>query len=155
MMFKKPNVISEALSPVSADLLRPRNGLSVALICVLVGTLGAGIAWSTQATMVEVSSGQGRVIPSGRIKLVQNLEGGIVQAIHIEEGARVRKGDRLLSIDPIAATAVLADNRSAIRELDAAVQWLSALLHCPHTSVPPSRGGVPTVMGCARGRCCQ
>ncbi|EFL87468.1 type I secretion membrane fusion protein, HlyD [Ahrensia sp. R2A130] len=113
---------------MSADLLRPRNGLSIALICVLVGTLATGVAWSTQAAMVEVSSGQGRVIPSGRIKLVQNLEGGIVQVIHVDEGERVNKGDLLVSIDPIAAGAVLAENKAAIREMDAAVQWLTALL---------------------------
>ena len=125
MMFRSN---PSAPSPTSADLLRPRNGLSVALICVLVGALGTGIVWSTQAAMVEVSSGQGRVIPSGRIKLVQNLEGGIVQAIHVEEGLRVSKGDRLVSIDPVAADAALGENQATIRELSAAVAWMDALL---------------------------
>ena len=95
---------------------------------MLVGALGTGIVWSTQAAMVEVSSGQGRVIPSGRIKLVQNLEGGIVQAIHVEEGLRVSKGDRLVSIDPVAADAALGENQATIRELSAAVEWMGALL---------------------------
>ena len=85
------------LGPASADLLRPRNGLAYALIFCVVGALAAAVVWSTQARMVEVSSGQGRVIPSGRIKVVQNLEGGIVQSIHVEEGATVEKGTPLVS----------------------------------------------------------
>ncbi|MEL6947700.1 MAG: HlyD family type I secretion periplasmic adaptor subunit, partial [Pseudomonadota bacterium] len=128
MLFRKKSNTEPDLSSVSADLLKPRTGLSMALIVALAGTLFVGVGWSTQAKLVEVSTGQGRVIPSGRIKVVQNLEGGIIQAIHVREGARVSKGDPLVSIDPIAASAVLAENKASIRELEAASAWLAALL---------------------------
>ncbi len=116
------------LGPASADLLRPRNGLAFMLIFCVAGALAAAVVWSTQARMVEVSSGQGRVIPSGRVKVVQNLEGGIVQLIHVQEGATVEKGAPLVSIDPIQVGAVLAENRIAIRALAATTTWLQALL---------------------------
>ena len=116
------------LSSASADLLAPRNGLAIALVVAIVATLAVGIVWSANARMVEVSRGEGRVIPSGRIRTVQNLEGGIVQAIHVSEGARVAKGDRLISIDPIQAGATLAENRVQTRALEASVVWLQAVL---------------------------
>lgn len=116
------------LTSTSADLLRPRNGLATALIVLIVAVLATGIAWSAFARIVETSSGEGRVIPSGRVRTVQNLEGGIVQAIAVREGARVERGDLLVSIDPIQADAALAENRAATAALVASTTWLQALL---------------------------
>lgn len=57
------------------------------------------IAWAGLAKLDEVTVGQGQVIPSGRVQIVQNLEGGIVSEIFVEPGQRVAKGQALMRID--------------------------------------------------------
>ena len=69
---------------------------------ILLGTLAfcvAAIAWASLATLDEVTVGQGQVIPSGKVQIVQNLEGGIVSEIFVEPGQVVKKGQALMRID--------------------------------------------------------
>ena len=63
------------------------------------------IAWASMATLDEVTRGEGRVIPSSKIQVIQNLEGGIVAEILVNEGAVVDKGQVLLRIENTAAEA--------------------------------------------------
>jgi adhesin transport system membrane fusion protein len=62
--------------------------------CVLIA-----IVWASLATLDEVTVGQGQVIPSGKVQIVQNLEGGIVSEILVEPGQVVRRGQPLMRID--------------------------------------------------------
>ncbi|MCC5851937.1 MAG: HlyD family type I secretion periplasmic adaptor subunit [Alkalimonas sp.] len=66
------------------------------------------LVWSWFAEIDEVSRGQGRVIPSQQLQVVQNLEGGILQQIMVREGEHVRQGQVLMGIDQ---TRFLADVR--------------------------------------------
>ena len=52
----------------------------------------AFLAWAHWATLDEVTRGEGRVIPSRQIQVVQNLEGGIIAAILVREGEVVDEG---------------------------------------------------------------
>jgi adhesin transport system membrane fusion protein len=61
--------------------------------------LGALIVWSNYFELDEVSIATGEVIPRGNIKVIQHLEGGIVRAIHVEDGEVVREGQPLLQLD--------------------------------------------------------
>lgn len=63
------------------------------------------VAWASMATLDEVTRGEGRVIPSSKIQVIQNLEGGIVAEILVNEGAVVDKGQVLLRIENTAAEA--------------------------------------------------
>ena len=85
---------------VSADLLRPPRRWTNALLLFIVVTVVAIIGWAWWAELEEVTSGTGQVIPASKIKVVQNLEGGIVSEILTKDGARVTKGQVLLRIDP-------------------------------------------------------
>jgi len=61
--------------------------------------LAVGIGWANFATLDEVSIATGEVVPAGRIKVVQHLEGGIIQEIYVSEGDAVREGQTLLQLD--------------------------------------------------------
>lgn len=65
----------------------------------VVAFILAALAWASIATLDEVTVGQGQVIPSGRVQIVQNLEGGIVSEIFVEPGQIVSKGQALMRID--------------------------------------------------------
>ena len=57
------------------------------------------IIWAAWAQLDEVASGQGKVIPSRQLQVVQNLEGGIIKEIFVKEGEIVRPGQELMRID--------------------------------------------------------
>lgn len=57
------------------------------------------ILWMAFAKVEEQAHANGKVIPSGHLQVIQNLEGGIVAEIHVREGERVVKDQPLLRID--------------------------------------------------------
>ncbi|BCA95705.1 HlyD family type I secretion periplasmic adaptor subunit [Legionella antarctica] len=59
----------------------------------------AAIMWANYAILDEVTSGQGKVIPSSEIQVIQNLEGGIIKNIFVKEGEIVKKNQILMQID--------------------------------------------------------
>ena len=69
-------------------------------------------AWIGQIDVVAVA--QGKIIPSGRVKLIQPAEIGVVRAIHVRDGANVKAGDLLVELD---STISGADRDRSEREL--------------------------------------
>ena len=69
------------------------------LIWGLVAFIAIAITWSYYAELDVVVRGQGKVIPVSQIQVVQNLEGGIVENIYVNEGDIVEKGQVLIRID--------------------------------------------------------
>jgi adhesin transport system membrane fusion protein len=61
------------------------------------------IIWANQAVLDEVTLGEGRIIPSSTVQVIQNLEGGIVAEVLVREGQIVEPGQPLLRIDNIVA----------------------------------------------------
>jgi adhesin transport system membrane fusion protein len=61
--------------------------------------LGIIITWAMVTDLDEVSVAQGEVVPQGKIKVVQHLEGGIVEDIFVREGDVVREGAPLMRFD--------------------------------------------------------
>ncbi len=92
-------------SPAMAVQLTP-PGLMVRMvslcICAMVA-LALGFAWVGKMDIVV--SVQGKVIPSGKSKVVQPLEPGIVRALWVRDGQEVREGDVLLELDPTSTAA--------------------------------------------------
>ena len=68
-----------------------------------------GIVWAKYAELEEVTRGEGRIIPSGKIQIVQSLAGGIVESIDVAVGQRVAKGDILMKIDDTTSSANLGE----------------------------------------------
>lgn len=68
--------------------------------------------WAAFAQVDEVTKGEGRVIPSSQLQVVQSVDGGVVEQIKVREGQQVQPGTLLLSIDPTRFVSTLRDNRS-------------------------------------------
>ena len=77
------------------------------------------IVWAYFAEIDALTRGQGKVIPSHQIQVIQNLEGGIVSEILVEEGATVKTGDILIKIDDTDFTSNYAESRLRYEELQA------------------------------------
>ena len=70
------------------------------------------LAWASFGTLDIVASAPGRVIPSGRTKVVQPFETGVVRAIHVRDGQTVQAGAPLIELDPTMAEAERAHLRN-------------------------------------------
>lgn len=79
----------------------PREGvIRVVLILFL-----ALFLLSTIFPVEVVAVASGEVTPSGQVKRIQHLEGGIISDIVVEEGQRVNQGDVLMRFEGVSATA--------------------------------------------------
>jgi len=61
--------------------------------------LAAVLAWAIIGRVDVVAVAAGRVIPDGRSKVVQSLDGGVVRTLHVREGQEVAAGDLLVEFD--------------------------------------------------------
>jgi hemolysin D len=94
-------------------------------ICAMVGM---ALAFAALVSMDIVVTAQGRVSASGKSKVIQPLEAGVVKAIAVRDGQTVKAGDVLVELD---ATATLADRdrlQREAQETQADVLRLNALL---------------------------
>jgi len=86
------------------------------------------VTWSIIGKVDIIATAQGKVIPSGNVKIIQPLETGIVRTIHVRDGQTVKAGDVLVELNPTGAA---ADENRLERELATAqvsIARLEALL---------------------------
>lgn len=82
---------------------------TIFLIITVVFT--ALILWAAIAEIDELARGDGRVIPTDKIKTVQSLDGGIISEIFIKEGDTIKKGTPLMKIDTTRFQASLEESK--------------------------------------------
>ncbi|POF31660.1 HlyD family type I secretion periplasmic adaptor subunit [Roseibium marinum] len=85
-----------------------------------------GLAWAYLATLEEVTRGDGRVIPSRQIQVVQAPDAGIVDNIFIQEGDIVEEGQSLIEIDDTTFSSQLGEIRQRQWALMARIERLQA-----------------------------
>ncbi|MFT5702052.1 MAG: adhesin transport system membrane fusion protein [Desulforhopalus sp.] len=106
------NSLSGAMLASNASRL---NGL-LYVICLVIA---AFVTWAYFAELDERTRGIGRTIPSRQIQVVQNLEGGIVEKIHVFEGQFVKSGEILVTLDDTGIGSSYDESASKINELRA------------------------------------
>nr|WP_259645055.1 HlyD family type I secretion periplasmic adaptor subunit [Pseudomonas cichorii] len=87
--------MNERNSAMAQDSPRPMR-ITIWVAATLILT---GLIWARYAVLQEVTTGEGKAIPSSKVQVIQNLEGGIVTEIFVREGQVVNKGDTLLRLD--------------------------------------------------------
>ena len=91
------------------------------------GAIAILLLWANFAVLDEVTRGEGKVIPSRQVQVLQSMDGGIVSEILVREGQTVRTGDLLLKVDPTRMVSSLRENRSQYLSLLAKGARLRAL----------------------------
>jgi adhesin transport system membrane fusion protein len=93
------------MSEVDAAIHRKGSSIAFILTLVIALLMVTFVVWAHFTVLDEVTRGMGSVIPSQKVQMIQNLEGGILQEISVQENQIVNKGDILIRIDnELAAT---------------------------------------------------
>ena len=82
--------------------------------------------WSSFASIEEVTRGQGRVIASSKIQVIQNLEGGIIEDILVQTGDQVVMSQPLIKLEDIQFKSELLSIKQNQAALEANIKILSA-----------------------------
>ena len=85
------------------------------------------VAWAGLVNIDEVTRGDGKVIPSQQLQVLQSLDGGIVSQILVKEGDVVNAGQVLLQVDSTRFESSVRENRSEYLSLSAKAARLLAI----------------------------
>jgi len=94
------------------------------------------IIWANFAELDEVTRGAGKTIPSSHIQVIQNLEGGILAEILVQEGDIVEKGQPLLQLDPVRFSSSLNESKLKYYELLSSTARLTAEVENKPLTIP-------------------
>jgi hemolysin D len=102
-----------AFLPAALEIVEtPPSPIGRAIGASIIALFAAALAWACIGTVDIVAVAPGKIIPSGRIKVIQPFETGVVRAIEVRDGQRVKSGDVLLELDPTINSAELEHLRS-------------------------------------------
>ena len=87
--------------PLRAKML----GLSLGLIFIFA------IFWAGLAKVDEITKGEGKVIPSKQLQIMQSLDGGVISEILVQEGQVVLAGQIMINIDTTRFDSSVKENR--------------------------------------------
>jgi len=87
------------------------------LSIIIISFIIIAVYWAKHAMLDEVTRGTGKIIPSKQIQIVQNLEGGILTEIYVEEGELVGEGQVLMRLDDVQFSSTLNENKLKYYEL--------------------------------------
>ena len=120
-----------------ADRIKPRTASNV-LLWVVVGFVGVFLVWAWLAEIDRTVRGGGRVIASSQLQVISNPEGGIVEAILVRTGQRVRQGQELVRLDRTSTTSEFGSGEASVNALMAKIARLQAEVEGRDPVYPPA-----------------
>lgn len=114
------------VSDTKAAFLENRSPYASILLFLIIGIISAFTYWASTSEVNEITRGQGKVVPTDFLQVVQSLEGGILSEIKVAEGQVVNKGDVLVLIDSTAFDAARSESTAQRDNLMATIARLEA-----------------------------
>jgi hemolysin D len=137
--------------PAALEIIEtPVSAAGRIMMGIVVALVGVAVAWACIGRLDIVATANGRVIPSGQIKVIQPLEIGVVKRIAVANGDHVSAGDLLVELD---TTTNAADRDRVAHDLMQAeldVARLHAALAGNVESFVPSAGANLTLVDAER-----
>jgi hemolysin D len=78
---------------------------SRSLLWIIMALMVTLIVWASWAEIDIIATAQGKIVPSGQVKVIQPLETGVVKAIFVKEGQYVKAGEKLIALDNTSSQA--------------------------------------------------
>ena len=97
------------------------------LMYVIILVVIALIVWSAYALIDEVTRGEGKVIPSRQVQVIQSQDGGVVTELMIKEGDTVEAGQLLVKLDATRSVATFRENSVELMSLQVKAERLRSV----------------------------
>ncbi|HLJ19800.1 MAG TPA: HlyD family type I secretion periplasmic adaptor subunit [Stellaceae bacterium] len=115
--------------PAALEIVEtPPSPVGRATALTIVGLFCIALAWACLGHVDIVATAPGKIVPSGRSKVIQPVEIGVVRAIHVHDGQTVKAGDVLIELDPTINDADLRHEQADLIAAQLEVARLRALL---------------------------
>jgi hemolysin D len=102
-----------AFLPAALEIVEtPPSPIGRAIGLTIVALFCLALIWAAFGRVDIIASASGKIVPSGRVKLIQPFETGVIRGIHVHDGQRVKAGDVLIELDPTMTTAEAEHIRS-------------------------------------------
>ncbi|NCQ67643.1 MAG: HlyD family type I secretion periplasmic adaptor subunit [Alphaproteobacteria bacterium] len=124
--FKDDGLDTDFMPDILAADLKKESQIAPLLLLTISLTFIILIIWAAFSEIDEITRGEGTIIPSTKLQVVNHLEGGIIQSIHINEGDIVEKKQLLLNIDNTIAQARFSEGQTLYYRFIASVARLRA-----------------------------
>jgi hemolysin D len=90
-----------AFLPAALEIVEtPPSPIGRTIGATIILLFCAALAWAWWGTIDIVASSTGKIVPSGRTKVIQPFETGVVRSIRVQDGQAVKAGDVLIELDP-------------------------------------------------------
>src|SRR5437764_4457195 len=90
-----------AFLPAALEIVEtPPSPIGRAIGATIIAVFVLAVAWACLGTVDIVASAPGKIVPSGRSKIIQPFEIGVVRGIHVHDGDIVKAGQVLIELDP-------------------------------------------------------
>ncbi len=110
---------------VAALFLRPPEVAFLIVRCSLL-LLVILVVWASFSQLDEITNGDGKVIPTSQVQVIQNLEGGIVAKIPVKIGELVQKDQIVLQLDETRFASSAGENKAKVSAQQAKISRLTA-----------------------------
>jgi hemolysin D len=98
---KAPDSENLAFLPAALEIVEtPPSPLGRSIAYSIMALFALAVIWACVGKVDIVASAKGKIIPSGRTKLIQPFETGVVRAIDVHDGQVVKAGETLIELDP-------------------------------------------------------
>jgi adhesin transport system membrane fusion protein len=113
------------LNETKKMIIKAPNKLRIILWFWLI-TILFFLIWASFTKIDEIVRGEGKIIPSGKNQIIQNLEGGIIKNILVREGDSVKAGETLIQIQNEKSFSSYEEKIIKIQELENKIKRLKA-----------------------------
>jgi hemolysin D len=143
-----------AFLPAALEIVEtPPSPIGRAIALTIVALFCLALAWASLGKIDIVASAPGKIIPTGRVKVIQPFETGVVRAIHVHDGQAVKAGEVLIELDPTMNQAELHHLRNDFISAQLDVARLRAALSNganPLAEFVPPPGAPPELVAAQR-----
>ena len=118
-----------AFLPAALEITEtPPSPIGQAIGATIIALFCLAVLWASLGTVDIVATAPGKIVPSGRTKVIQPFETGVVRAIHVQDGQSVKAGDSLIELDSTMSAAELGHLKSDLIAAQLDVARLRAAL---------------------------
>jgi len=135
-----------AFLPAALEVMEtPPSPVGRTIGATLIAVFCIAVLWASLGRVDMVATAPGRIVPSGRTKIVQPFEAGVVRAIRVRDGASVKAGDVMIELDPTMSASDVEHAKSDLVGAELDVARIRAALARPTDSTvdftPPAGAG--------------